>query len=122
MRSKILAERWDRGGDRVGHIPTVRAPLTGTGWHHREQQAACRRTPRLRRGSVAMAGSAFAPCSGVAASTAWAGQMRAARAGVLMGSLLVSACGVTQARSLVRDGMSSRARPPTRGVVPGIAS
>ena len=37
--------------------------------------------------------------------------MRAARAGVLMGSLLVSACGVTQARSLVRDGMSSRARP-----------
>ena len=49
--------------------------------------------------------------------------MRAARAAVLIGSLLVSACGVTQARSLVgRDGMSSRARSPTRGVVPGIAS
>lgn len=30
--------------------------------------------------------------------------MRAARAAVLIGSLLVSACGVTQARSLVRDG------------------
>ncbi len=46
--------------------------------------------------------------------------MRAARAGVLIGSLLVSACGVTQAKSVVRDGMSSRARPPTRGVAPGI--